>query len=216
MLARFATIVQLVLALSIFYLGYTIHQVTKQASVLVESYPEIIADIDSLAKTLQVEDWLKVIEAAEKMVPSVVNSVDQVSQSVAAVNQTASSIDAKLPMVLEELTRYRLDVFPVAVDEAASYRKDIIPFVIAESEGYRHTTIPLLIQESANLRSEIPPMLAKADEIVEQSQQLAEQATSGAVKGVIMSPINIIKDAGSKIKGKIILEEEETETPQPE
>ena len=57
------------------------------------------------------------------------------------------------------------------------------------------------------MRSDIPPMLAKADEIVDQSQELAEQVTSGAVKGVIMSPINLIKDAGSQIKGKIKSEE---------
>ncbi|MBU2898239.1 hypothetical protein [Vibrio hepatarius] len=212
MLARISTIVQFVLALSIFYLGYSIHQMTNKVSSIVETYPEMIADIDSLAKTLQVDEWLKVIETTEQLVPDVVRTIDEVSQNVAAVNQTAASIDAKLPAALEELARYRLDVFPTAMSEVASYRRDVIPSVLVESEGYRQTTIPLLLKESTNLRSDIPPMLAKADEIVEQSQQLAEQATSGAVKGVIMSPINIIKDAGSQLKGKIILEE----TPQSE
>ena len=164
----------------------------------------MIADIESLAKTLQVDEWLKVIETTEQLVPDVVRSIDEVSKSV---NYTATSIDAKLPAALEELARYRLDVFPAVMSEAASYRRDVIPFVLVESEGYRQTTIPMLVKESINLRSDIPPMLVKADEIVEQSQQLAEHATSGAVKGVIMSPINIIKDAGSQLKGKIILEE---------
>ncbi|MFY2508422.1 hypothetical protein ACN3E9_09070 [Vibrio pectenicida] len=210
--ARIATIVQFVLALSIFYLGYTIHQMTNKVSGIVETYPEMIADIESLAKILQVDEWLKVIKATEQLVPDVVRSIDEVSKSVVAVNYTAASIDAKLPAALEELARYRLDVFPTVMNEAASYRRDVVPFVLVESEGYRQTTIPMLVKESTNLRSDIPLMLAKADEIVEQSQQLAEQATSGAVKGVIMSPINIIKDAGSQLKGKIILED----TPQTE
>ncbi|WP_341663529.1 hypothetical protein [Vibrio sp.] len=207
MVTRIAIMVQFVLALSIFYLGYTIHATSNKVSNIIEAYPEVLKDIDSLATTLQVEEWLKVAEVAEQMIPDIVRSVDQVSKSVAAINQTAASIDGKVPSVLDELTRYRVDVFPAVVSEVSSYRKDVIPLVLVESEGYRQVTVPMLVQESTNLRNDIPPMLAKADEIVAQSQKLAEQATSGAVKGVIMSPINLIKDAGSQIKGKIILEE---------
>ena len=207
MVTRIAIVVQFVLALSIFYLGYTIHSTSNKVSHIIEVYPEVLKDIDSLANTLQVKDWLKVAEVAEQMIPDVMKSVDQVSKSITAINQTAASIDEKVPSVLNELTRYRVEVFPEIVTEVSSYRKDVIPPVLQESQGYRQTTIPMLVRESTNLRSDIPPMLAKADEIVDQSQELAEQVTSGAVKGVIMSPINLIKDAGSQIKGKIKSEE---------
>lgn len=212
MAARIGTIVQFVLALAIFYLGYTIHQMTSKVSEIVETYPQVISDINSLSENLQIEEWLQVAETAELLVPDVVRSVDEISKSVVAVNQTVASLDAKLPSVLEELSHYRQDVIPAVVGEAANYRKEVIPPVLAESVGYRNTTIPMIVEESTQLRQEIPPMLAKADEIVDQSQQIAEQATSGAVKGVIMSPINLIKDAGTELKGKIILEQ----TPQSE
>ena len=68
---------------------------------------------------------------------------------------------------------------------------------MVESEGYRKQTIPAVIAESEQLRNDVPIILAKTDEIVEKSEQLTQQATQGAVKGVLLSPVNLIRDAGT-------------------
>ena len=47
-------------------------------------------------------------------------------------------------------------------------------------------------------------MITKIDDIVEKSEEISRNATAqGAVKGVILSPINLLKDAGSGLKSKV-------------
>lgn len=207
MAAKIGSAIQLILALSIFYLGYTIHSMTTKVGQVIDTYPQIIEDISTLSENLRINEWLTVADTLEQLLPGAIQSIEGVTAAVNETNKTAASIDAKIPSIVEEVALYRQSLIPLVIGEAKQYRTTVIPKVLIESEGYRKETVPLVVKESQALRVEIPPMLAKADEIVDQSQKIAEQATSGAVKGVIMSPINLIKDAGTELKGKIILEE---------
>ncbi|MGD8118016.1 hypothetical protein [Vibrio sp. TRT 29B02] len=49
-------------------------------------------------------------------------------------------------------------------------------------------------------------MAVKTDQIMDKSQEIAKQATQGAVKGVILSPIDLIREAGNEIKGRVVSE----------
>jgi len=208
MTSKMSSAIQLTLALSIFYLGYTIHSATSKIGQIVETYPQVISDVRALSDNLQIDQWLEVAGTLEELLPSAIKSIDEVTSTVHATNQTAASIDAKLPAIIEEFSLYRETVIPPVLSEAKQYRTTVIPQVLVESEGYRSETVPLVIKESQALRQEIPPILVKADEIVEKSQEIAQQATQGAVKGVIMSPIDLIREAGTGLKDTIAPTEE--------
>lgn len=208
MASKIGSAIQLVLALSIFYLGYTIHSMTTKVGEIVETYPQVIEDISALSDNLQINEWLAIADTLEQLVPNALKSIDDVTAAVYATNKTAASIDAKIPSIVEEVSLYRQSVIPSVIDETKQYRTHVIPKVLVESEGYRLETVPLVVAESQALRKEIPPVLVKADQIVEKSQDIVQQATQGAVKGVIMSPIDLIRDAGNEIKGRVAPTEE--------
>lgn len=214
MATKIGSAIQLILAVSIFYLGYSIHSMTIKITEVVDTYPKILEDVQGLSETLQVAQWLEMADTLESLLPSVIKSVDGVTAAVIDTNRTASSIDNKIPAIVEEVSQYRQNVIPPLVDEATRYRTDVLPKLLNESKGYRETTLPQLISESESLRQDIPPILAKADElaikteqILDKSQDIAKEATQGAVKGVILSPIDLLREAGNEIKGRVVSEE---------
>ncbi|MGF1754142.1 hypothetical protein L4C33_11145 [Vibrio makurazakiensis] len=222
MLARISMAVQLLLAVSIFYLGYSIYTFTNKVGEVVDTYPKIISDLSVITKDLKVEEWLEFAGHVDELAPQVLNTVEDVRKTIEEVNQTVASVDSKipsiltevesvrtqaLPQVLSEVERVRVDVIPPTLAELKSYRLDVIPPTLIESKGYREQTIPAVVMESEHLRSDIPVILAKADQVVEKSKLLAQQATQGAVegtvKGVVLSPLNLLRDAGNEIKSKV-------------
>lgn len=214
MASKIGSIIQLLLAVSIFYLGYAIYAMTAKIDKVVESYPQVLQDVQVLSETLHVDQWLEVAETLEGLVPRVIKSVEDVTAAVNDTNKTAASIDQKIPAIVKEASQYRQHVIAPIVDEAKYYRRDVLPKVLLESQGYRQQTIPQLISESQALRQDIPPILTKADalaikteQIMDKSQEIAKQATQGAVKGVILSPIDLIREAGNEIKGRVVSEE---------
>ena len=204
--------IQLVLAGAIFYLGFTIYTFTNTINKVVDTYPQLIADINATADKLEVEQWLLVAKTFEQLTPQALQLAGDIQLTVEEVNKTVASVDQKIPLILDEVQVIRSETvpsviqtvdtlnkttLPVALNELEHYRTDILPGVLIESEGYRKQTIPAVIAESEQLRNDVPIILAKTDEIVEKSEQLTQQATQGAVKGVLLSPVNLIRDAGT-------------------
>ncbi|MGK0250121.1 MAG: hypothetical protein ACI910_002890 [Oleispira sp.] len=173
MLARLGMVIQALLATSIFYLGYTIYSFTSAVTTVVDTYPQLMNDINETAEKLEIEQWLRVAKTFEEITPQALTLVAELKNTINDVNQTVSSVDQKIPLVLEEVKVIRIE------------------------------TIPAVLHESEQLRKEVPIVVAKVDEIVEKSEQLTEQATKGAVKGVILSPINLIREAGTELKSKV-------------
>ncbi len=217
MLSRIGIAIQALLAASIFYLGYTIYSFTNTVSTVVDTYPQLVSEISKSAEQLKLDQWLKVAESIEVLVPKVLLVAEAMNKTVEDVNLTVRSVDQKIPLVLEEVAIIRTQTVPEVIQrvdtvnnqtipnslsELESYRTAVIPVVVAESKGYRTKTIPAVLTESQSLRKEIPVVVAKIDEIVDKSEQLSRQAAEGAVKGVIMSPIQIIRDAGNEINSK--------------
>lgn len=218
MATRISMIIQCILAVSIFYLGYSIHSFTSKVGEVVDKYPQMVTDIGDLTEKLEIKEWLQFADHLESMVPQVITTVNEVNQTLVDVNSTVDSIDKKIPAIVSEITAYReqtipstlveLELYrtqaiPQTVAELERYRIDVIPPALVESEAYRTTVIPTVVNESALLRSDIPPMLAKADLIVDKTQQIAAEATQGAVKGVVLSPINLLRDASNELKLKV-------------
>ncbi|MGR5062965.1 hypothetical protein [Photobacterium sp. DNB22_13_2] len=204
--------IQLFLAVAIFYLGYTIYSFTTTITKVVDTYPQMIADINSTADKLEIEQWLLLAKTFEELTPQALLLANDIQTTIEDVNKTVASVDQKIPQILDEINAIRSETIPsivqtvatvntttlpVALNELKHYRTDVIPAVVIESEGYRKTTIPAIITESGHLRNDVPIILAKTDEIVEKSEQLTQQVTQGAVKGVLLSPVNLIRDAGT-------------------
>jgi len=210
MFAKISTAIQLVLAVAIFYLGYTIYSFTNKVGDIVDTYPQVIEDLSVLTKGLKVEEWLEFAAHVDELAPRVLDTVEDVRKTVDQVNQTIVSVDSKIPSILEEVKNVRtevenvrVDVIPPTLSEMKSYRIDVVPPVLAESKSYREQTIPVIVTESEMLRAEVPGILAQANLLADKSKELAQGAAEGAVKGVVLSPFNLLRDAGDGIKTRV-------------
>ncbi|MCK8071794.1 hypothetical protein [Vibrio sp. 1CM23M] len=210
MFAKVSTAIQLVLAVAIFYLGYTIYSLTNKVGEIVDTYPQVIEDISGLTKGLKVEELLALAEHVSDLAPQVLNTVEEVRKTIDDVNQTVASVDNKIPAILDEVKsvrteveQVRTDVIPPTLTELKRYRVDVMPPMLAESKSYREQTIPAVVTESEMLRAEVPNILVQANLLADKSQALAQDAAEGAVKGVVLSPFNLLRDAGDGIKTRV-------------
>ncbi|MGR6832118.1 hypothetical protein [Aliivibrio wodanis] len=218
MLARLGIAIQALLAISIFYLGYTIYSFTNSVNTVVEKYPELMSEVNKTADKLEIDQWLLLAQHIEDLTPQVLTLVNEVKDTVKDVNQTVASVDNKIPLILDEVKSIRTESLPEVITvmnavnketvpntlvELKNYREQVFPKAFVESKGYRVTTIPAVIKESEKLRKEVPPIMAKADQIIDKTEELSQQATQGAVKGVIMSPFNLLREAGTEIQSKV-------------
>lgn len=179
-MARIGIFIQAILAASIFYLGYTIYHFTSTVTTVVDKYPQMLSDIAKTAESLKVDDWLTVANKFADVTPDAVKAAQDINQTVEKVNVTVGDVNKT----------------------AAAINKNI-PNVLTEVKALRTTTVPDVLTESAHLRQAVPPMLAKIDTLMDKSEQLSKQAAQGAVKGVILSPIDLIRDAGTGLKNKV-------------
>ncbi|OCH15055.1 hypothetical protein [Aliivibrio sp. 1S128] len=217
-MARLAMAVQALLAISIFYLGYTIYSFTHSINTVVDRYPELMKEVHKTAEKLEIEQWLLLAKHIEELTPQVLTLVNEVKNTVGDVNLTAASLDSKIPLILNEVKSIRTEslpevitvmnavndkTVPAALVELKHYREQVFPKAFVESKGYRVTTIPAVIKESERLRKEVPPIMIKADQIIDKTEELSQQATQGAVKGVILSPFNLLREAGTEIQSKV-------------
>ncbi len=218
MLTRLGMVIQALLAASIFYLGYTIYSFTNAVTTVVDTYPQLIHDINETTAQLEIEQWLLLAKTFENITPQALTLANELKSTIEKVNQTVASVDKKIPQVLAEAKMIRTEAMPAVIQvvntvssemvphtlsELERYRKDVIPVVMLESKAYRKNTIPAVLKESERLRHEAPIIIAKVDEIVDKSEQITEKATQGAVKGVILSPVKLIRDAGTELKSKV-------------
>lgn len=186
-MARIGVVIQAVLAASIFYLGYTIYSFTSTVNTVVAKYPEMLNEIDKTAQTLQIDQWLTVVDKFAMITPEVVKTAQDINKTMGEVNITAG----EMTTVVGE------------VNKTAAEINTNIPNVLSEVHAIRTKALPEVLNESAQLRQDVPPMLAKIDELMDKSKELSKQAAQGAVKGVILSPIDLLKDAGSGIKSRV-------------
>lgn len=217
-MARLGMVIQLVLASSIFYLGYTIYSFTHSINTVVDQYPELMKEVNKTADKLEIEQWLLLAQHLEELTPQALELVSEVKNTINNVNQTVASVDSKIPLILNEVQSIRTESLPDVITvmnavnketvpntliELKNYREQVFPKAFVESKGYRITTIPAVLKESEKLRKEVPPIMLKADQIIDKTEELSQQATQGAVKGVIMSPFNLLKEAGNEIQSKV-------------
>jgi len=203
MWARIGILIQALLSISILYLGFTIYSFTNTVSTIINSYPQLLSDLNQTTSTLKIEKWLELAEKFEALTPHALITVDEIRGTIEKVNQTVVSIDKKIPQILDEIKIVRTQAVPDTLSELKNYRIDVIPIITTESKAYRETIIPNILLESKQLRQELPVVITKIDDVMDKSKQLSQQAAEGAVKGVLLSPIQLIRDAGTEIKSQV-------------
>ncbi|MBD1575529.1 hypothetical protein HC723_03535 [Vibrio sp. S11_S32] len=193
-MARLGMVIQTILAASIFYLGYTIYSFTSTITSVVETSPQVLSDINATADKLQIDQWLQVARTFENLTPRALTVAEKmqgtasdINKTVGDVNKTVASVNRKIPGIVKEVHGVNKQ----------------IPNIFSEVKAIRTQTVPALVKETSSIRKELPPMLVQVNQILDKSGELSEQAAQGAVKGVILSPINLIKDAGEGIKSKV-------------
>ncbi|MEZ9919890.1 hypothetical protein AB4342_06995 [Vibrio breoganii] len=201
MKSAIATGVQATLAVSIFYLGYSIHSVINKVDEVVEHFPVMVTQLDELSGQLKIDDWLTIADAVNEQLPEMVKIADQATKAIESTNKTIASIDEKIPQIQKELTLYRETVIPSTQKELQAYRETVVPPLLIESKQYREQTIPAVLVESQALRKDVPVVIASVDELLDKSQDLGREASKGAVKGVILSPVDILMDTGKQVVG---------------
>ncbi|MDG3086337.1 hypothetical protein P7F88_09540 [Vibrio hannami] len=214
MFSKISVAVQALLTVSLFYLGYTIHSFTSAVITVVDTYPQLIEDVNQTTEKLEVDQWLEVARTVEELLPKVIVLAEELDGTISDINKTVASVDSKIPQILDEVRVVRSETIPSVLkttdtltkeaipetlSELKSYRQDVIPPLLTEANGYRQGTIPAIISESEALREQVPELLAKADNLVEKSKEISQRATQGAIEGVILSPVNILRDAKDRI-----------------
>ncbi|MEF1229888.1 hypothetical protein QTO02_20765, partial [Vibrio fortis] len=133
-------------------------------------------------------------------------------------NKVGEIVDT-YPQVIDDLSVVTKELKVEEFLALAEHIDELAPEVLLTVEAVRQTVdevneqvIPVVVQESTQLREEVPGILNQATELVDKSKVLAQTATQGAVegtvKGVVLSPINLIRDAGNGIKTRVQGEEE--------
>ncbi|MGL6261680.1 hypothetical protein [Vibrio sp. WXL210] len=200
----FASLSRLAMAVAIGYLGFSVYQVGQKVDQVLTVYPEVVADIEQITQSLQVEEWLALSRSFDDTLPEVIGTVAEVSQVMSEVEATVRSVDSKIPAILSQVELLQTQTMPAALEELSQYRQQTLPDLVTELHGYRTDVVPNVIQESQQLRQDVPVMLANANHLVENSKKITEQATQGAVKGVVMTPFSLIGDATDGISERVL------------
>lgn len=172
MLARLGMVIQALLATSIFYLGYTIYSFTSTVTTAVDSYPQLMSDLNETADKLEIDQWLLVAKTFEEITPQALTLVAELKTTIDDVNQTVAAVDQKIPLVLEEVKVIRSETMPAVLQVVNMVSNKTIPQTLVELENYRKDVIPAVLNESEQLRKEVPVVVAKVDEIVEKANNL--------------------------------------------
>ena len=126
-MARLGMVIQAILAASIFYLGYTIYSFTSTISSVVDTYPQVVSDINETADKLQIDQWLLIAQQFEELTPRALTVAEKmqatakdINKTVGDVNKTVASVNKKIPSILDEIKAVRRNIIPSILKETSS------------------------------------------------------------------------------------------------
>ncbi|QSP94929.1 hypothetical protein LPB19_00435 [Marinobacter salinisoli] len=179
------------LAASIFYLGYALLQTADRVELIVaktEGVAESLAPVVELAP-----EFLEESKQARILVEEVVAEVAAVRLLVPELLAESAAIRESLPPVLEQVGLMRKESEMIRA-EAARVRV-LIPEVLAELEAYR-ALVPQVLDESRRIRETIPPTLSRVERIVLEADDIASKAGenvfTGVISGIFKAPVKLL------------------------
>lgn len=200
------------LSLGLGYFSYSIVYAVRQA-------PDIIAGFDKVAR--RIEGSLIEVNKVSELVPPLLVQVEQIQKQIPMILAEVQAGRELVPDILNEFSMARLQIPPVLA-EVEAVRKTL-PAIVQELEEYR-ALVPVLLDELQAYRKLAPELLAeveavrllvpisfdRADILVASAQKAGQQASEGAVvgilSGIIKAPLTLVGGLGKPFKSKELVD----------
>ncbi|MCP4906401.1 MAG: hypothetical protein GY910_15610 [bacterium] len=210
-------------ALAVSYLGYGVHRAVDTAAPLAAELDALAGQVEATRDALaplvdatpvalenlaaiqeRVPDLLRELESYRALVPEALdevaairNQVPVVLESVAEMQERIDALRSDLPRVLK-LSEEAIETVR-ATDIAIRKGVDLVPEVLAESQA---------------LREAIPPSLDRLDGLVDGASKMSKQAGRGVwrgfVRGVLSTPIDLLRDAEEVLLRRVVYDGDAT------
>jgi surface antigen len=218
------------LAVATAWLAYSIQGVTRELPAVMVRVDDVNARIDAIVETIPLitEALPPILEEVGKIretVPPILAEVEKVRGAVPPILAEVGKIRDAVPPILAEVEQVR-EMIPSILTRVNAIQAQVIVvekdlLLIAETvntasgavnsmAGGVEAALPLIekaIRESEAVRGEIPYTLTRVEAIVADARGIAgkasQDAVTGAVKGVIVSPFKLLKDAGTSLSGAL-------------
>lgn len=162
-----------------------------------------------------------------EQLPALLTQIEQTSQKVGPVLSEVNAVRELIPPILEEVKAAR-ETIPSVLKELQATR-EVLPSVLAEAKALREALPPLVEQSAATVknasgvvraiephiprvltevrktREALPGLLDRADQTIARAAKLGQEASSGAVTGllggIITAPFRLIGQFGKGLAG---------------
>lgn len=194
----------IVVALSIAYLAYSLLAFMQEVTRTRQQLPYLFEQVERLEQGMRIESWLEFSKQLDKQIPVILQEIAEVRKTIEVVNQHLPAILAEsksmrettVPRILAEVEAVRTKTIPPVLTEVQILRTHTIPSVLAEVQSVQKQIIPPVVNEVTALREEAPLIIARLEQLVADAESASAKASTGAVKGIITSPLSILEDSG--------------------
>ncbi|MDO3720766.1 hypothetical protein QVZ43_03460 [Marinobacter sp. chi1] len=190
-LQGFHSLCIVLLAASIFYLGYALLQTADRVELIVTQSEGVVESLTPVVEL--VPDFLEEAKQARSLAEDAVAEVEAVRLLVPDVLDESAAIRQSLPAILEQTDLMRKEAAQIRA-EAARIRAQI-PDLVIESEAYR-LLVPQILDESRRIRETIPPTLNRIEGIVLEADEIAssagENVFTGMISGIFKAPVKLL------------------------
>lgn len=214
------------LAIAIIYFAYALLSVSKQIPAIVDQVSDLTRLVDQTAKN---------VEPVLESLPDLMKAVDQTTLLIPDILAEIGRIRALVPHVLEETEAVRLTVPEILarVDsieaQITSLQKEL-PAVLETVNNAASSVhgvnasvdkitplVPEIIGEVEKTRQDIPVYLSRLEGMMNDAKGITEDvgknAVTGMVKGIVYSPIELLKGGEYRLfgtfKNKALLTEQD-------
>ncbi|MCP5209373.1 MAG: hypothetical protein H6998_00435 [Hahellaceae bacterium] len=204
------------LAIAIIYFAYALLSVSKQIPAIVDQVSHLTKLVDQTAQN---------VEPVLESLPDLMKSVDQTTALIPDILAEVGKVRALVPHVLSETEAIRLTVpeLLARVDsieaQISSLQKDL-PAVLATVDNAAASVhgvnqsvdkitplVPEVLSEVEKTRQDIPVYLSRLEGMIENAKGMTEDvgknAVSGLVKGIVYSPIELLKGSENRLLGTL-------------
>lgn len=106
----------LCLALAMAYFAYALISVAGEIKMTREQLPQLLNQVETMEKSIRVDEWLALAEHLDTQLPSVLAQVER-------TRATANAINNRIPSILKEVNALRQNTIPDVLKETTSIRK---------------------------------------------------------------------------------------------
>ena len=199
----------LALAAAIVFFASEIRQFRQQLPALLEQIDDtaqrVSPIINEVAELKQfVPQIIEQSKGYQQLIPEVLARVDMINQQVPIIINEVSTVTQSIEPILKQSDEWRAELPALLklVDETNQTVRSTNKTIAGTNQQIANALpqIPLILAESEALRIEVPEIIAKAEALVGQAEQVGKDASKGMltgfVGGILHSPFELIGKIG--------------------